>query len=146
MTATQIGCARDDCCQRRPDSGEDALEAAARIVVMGMLERAIEAPRPSGDFLARTHNVAVAISGELRAEMERRRVAGADYVAFPDGSLRVLRDSGDDYVWVDRYRVVREPEQMTLLRFVVVGGLGVVTSRHGWWMVHSPATQPAVTP
>ena len=152
MTDRQSGCARADCCQREPDGVDEGLEAAVRRVVIKMLERDIEAPRPSGDFLARSANVCVAIGCALRTEMERRRAAGVEFETWPDGSLsvpcRVIRHSaaGGDYVGVDRYRVVGEPHLETVLDFVVVGGLCVVTNGRGSWIVHSPAMQPAVTP
>lgn len=147
MTTPSTGCAHGDCCRRRPPDDEDDLETIAGRVVREMLEREIEAPRPSGDFLARASNVKVAIAHALRAEMEKRRSAGAEYVAWPDGSLRVLNhpDSDKDYVWVDRYRVVRDPEMTPLLDFVLDGGLCVVTNRHGSWIVHSPPMQAEVS-
>lgn len=152
MTASQLGCARADCCQRKPGGVDEDLEAAVERVVMEMLQRAIEAPLPSGDFLARTTNVGVAIGCALRAETRRRRFAGAEFETWPDnGSPRdpflVVNhpDAARDYVWVDRYRVVREPCRETVLDFVVAGGLCVVTNGRGSWIVHSPAMQPAAT-
>ena len=139
-------CARPACCQLPPPSDEGTLATVTGRVVREMLERAIEAPLPSGDFLARTTNVGVAISSALRAEMERRRSAVEEHVAWPDGSLRVVNNSADDYVWVDRYQVVKEPERTALLDFVVGGGLCVVTNGRGSWIVHSPAMQCSVTP
>ena len=118
-----------------------------------MLERHIEVPRPGGDFLARSSNVGIAINSALGAAMVRLRSAGGEYETWPDdGSFRVPfrvlnhPDAVRDYEWVDRYRVVREPVRTTVLDFVVVGGLCVVSSSRGSWIVHSPAVPPAVTP
>ena len=117
-----------------------------------MLERHIEVPRPGGDFLARSADVGVAITSALRAAMVRRRSAGAEYETWPDGSLRVpfrvLNHPGAvrDYEWMDRYRVVRKPYHETVLDFVVGGGLCVVSSGRGSWIVHSPAVRSAVSP
>ena len=153
MTAPLSGCARDDCCQRQRGADEDDLEAVAGRVVREMLERHIEVPRPGGDFLARAANVGVAINSALRAAMVRRRSAGAAYETWPDdGSFRVPflvlnhPDAVRDYEWVDRYRVVREPLRTTVLDFVVVGGLCVVSSSRGTWIVHSPAVRSVAQP
>ena len=153
MTGPPPVCTRDDCCQRQRGADEDDLEAVAGRVVREMLERHIEVPRPGGDFLARSSNVGVAINSALRAETRRRRFAGAEFETWPDdGSPRdpflVVNhpDAARDYVWVDRYRVVREPCRETVLDFVVAGGLCVVTNGRGSWIVHSPAVRSVAQP
>lgn len=135
------GCARDDCCSQRPPDDTDDLETTARRVVTEMLETQIEAPRPGGNFLVRASQLGTAINVALRAALEDRRLVGDEVPAWPFSGLRVLNhpDSTRDHEWVDRYRVIREPQRTTVLEFALGGGLCVVTNRHGSWIVHSPA-------
>ena len=134
------------------DDLEEAAEATVARVVVEMLERHIEVPRPGGDFLARSANVGVAITSALQTAMARRRSAGAEFETWPDGSLRVPfrvlnhPDAVRDYEWMDRYRVVREPYHETVLDFAVGGGLCVVAGPRRTWIVHSPAVRSAVRP
>ena len=160
MTGLQLGCARADCCQRRPPSEEDDLEAVAGRVVRDMAtlnveDLPVEGADPYG-VRAYSDNLATAIAKALQEALPE-----------PDHDVRVFwhtYTTMDNY-WVGRYRVVRNPKSPvtpteavvadsatrrhvlrhpespvtpTVLSFVVGGGLCVVTDRHGSWIVPSP--------
>ena len=136
MTGLQLGCARADCCQRRPPSEEDDLEAVAGRVVREMATLNVEDLPVEGSDLygvrAYSDNLATAIAKALQEALPESdhefRVVWLTYTTM------------DDY-WVCRYRVLRNPKSpvtSTVLDFVVGGGLCVVTNRHGSWIVPSP--------
>ena len=140
VTVPQSCCARVNCCQRRAPGGENDLEAVAGRVVQEMLELH-EGPRlgrSSYGSLEGSANQAHALNKALQDALAE---AGSLYVIWhPDA----VRDSDG----VERFRVVRQPERTVVVDFVVGGGLGVVTNRHGSWIVQSPAASspPAVAP
>ena len=160
MTAPPSGCARDDCCRRRPEGDTDDIEAIVARVVVEMLEQHIEPPRPGrtpGAKLDAAAKSATAIQEALRAAVTEDPPAGASFGASSRGSLRVVShpDAVRDRDGVERCRITHRRASATqpvvafedvVVDYVMVGGLSVVTNRYGSWIVHSPAMPPAVTP
>ena len=153
MTAATSSCARDDCCRLRPQGGVDDLEVTVARVVMEMIERHVEPPRPGrtpGAKLDAAAKSATAIQEALRAAVTEDPPADASFGPSSRGSLRVVShpDAVRDRDGVERCRVThrrastRQPvvaHEDVVLDYVMCGGLCVVTNSLGSWIVHSPA-------
>ena len=153
MTASQLGCAREDCCRHRPPDDEEDLEAIAGRVVREMLERHIETPRPGktpGVRVEAAAKRATAIQEALRDVVSEVPAAGTSAEAPFPSSLRVAShpDAVRDRDGVERCRIVHRRASATqpavaledvVVDYVMGGGLCVVTTSHGSWIVHSPA-------
>ena len=145
MTVSQLGCARDDCCRRRPlnDVTMTKFKATVARVVVEMLERHIEPPRPGrpmGVKLDAAAKWATALQEAVTDATMDCRPPGAVSVSSPSYAFRVIShpDAVRDPDGVERYRIVREPDRAVVVDFVMGGGLCVVTNDLGSWIVHSP--------
>ena len=134
MAAPQSGCARGECCLRQR-ANDDDLETIAERVVVEMLERHLEPPRPGrghGLNVESSANLALALNQAfLGATIGTPHAASLRVVGHPDG----VRDRDG----VERYRVVKRPFRTTVLDFVMGGGLWVASSSRGTWIGHSLA-------
>lgn len=152
MTALVRGCSRDDCCWRQPGSDGTEFRATVARVVVEMLERHIEPPRPGrtlGVKLDAAARSAAALQEAVEGATMNCRPPGAVSVASPHYAFRVIShpDAVRDRDGVERCRIVREPDRAVVVDFVMGGGLCVVTNGLGSWIVHSPAVpRPPVDP
>ena len=134
MSVPPSSCARSDCCRRRSITSGNDVDTIVERVVKETLELPLNAlpyGKPRGLECAALQ--AMAIHGALEDELG---AAAAPY--------RVIRhpDSTRDHLWVDRYRLVREPEDTAVLDFVLGGGLFVLTNSSGFsWIGLSPGAQ-----
>ena len=139
MAAPQSGCARGGCCLRQRASDDD-LETIAERVVVEMLERHLEVPRP-GNRASSSNANALALALNLALVYA---TLGTPHV----GALRVVDhpDAVKDRDGVARYRVVERPLMTIVCDFVMGGGLWVASSSRGTWIGHSPPVRAGVKP
>ena len=133
MTAPELSCAHDDCCQLALLASDTSHEATIERVVTEALEHHIEAPSVRlvlGRSTERSGEVGRVINEALAEALPT--VSPAFRAIYHPGSKK-------DHAWMGRYRIGRGPTNRVMLDFVVGAGLCVVTSRRGVSILQSPS-------